>query len=64
MEETERIQTTETTTAAGGVSAKYSAEVGTKAILRIRLSIGGCIGVCLLACSVSFLIESCIDFVQ
>jgi hypothetical protein len=39
------MQTTETTTAAGGVSGEYSAEVGTKAILRIRLSIGGCIGV-------------------
>ena len=65
MEETERIQTNETTAAAGGVSGEYSAaEVEDHAILRIRSFIGGCIGVCLLACSVSFFIESCIDFVQ
>jgi hypothetical protein len=61
MEETERIQTTETTTATGG---EFSTSDGTKAILRIKLSIGGCMAVCRLACSVSLLIESCIDFVQ
>ena len=65
MEETERIQTTETTTATGGASGEYSAvEVEVHAILRIRLSIGGCMGFCRLAWSVSFLIGSCIDFVQ
>ena len=61
MEETERMQTTETTTAAGG---EYSAAGGPKAILRIRLSIDGCIGAFRLTSSVSFLIDSCIDFVQ
>ena len=64
MEETERMQTTETTTATGGLSGEYSVEVGANAILRIRLSIGGCIGAFRLTSSVSFLIESCIDFVQ
>jgi len=61
MEEIERMQTTETTTATGG---EYSTSVGAHAILRIRLSIGGCMGFCRLAWSVSFLIDSCIDFVQ
>ena len=58
------MQTTETTVAAGGVSGEYSAVEGVQAILRIKPFIGGCMEVCLLACSVSFLIESCIDFVQ
>jgi hypothetical protein len=49
MDETERMQTTETTTARGGLSGEYSAEVGANAILRIRLSIGGCMGFCRLA---------------
>lgn len=64
MEETERIQTTETTTATGGLSGEYSVSGTPKAILRIRLSIDGCIGAFRLTSSVSFLIDSCIDFVQ
>jgi hypothetical protein len=49
MEETERIQTTETTTATGGASGEYSVEVGVRAILRIRSLIGDCMGFCRLA---------------
>jgi hypothetical protein len=58
------MQTTDTTVAAGGVSGEYSAATEALVILRIRSPIGGCMAVCRLTCSVSFLMESCIDFVQ